>query len=55
MGVVVVECYIMLDCMMWGFDYVVLFELIGLEYLVCDIWVIECVVGDGVKCVFESE
>jgi sialic acid synthase SpsE len=55
LGSCFVERHITLDRAMWGSDQAASVEPWGLMRLVRDIRVIERALGDGIKCVYESE
>jgi len=55
LGACFIERHITLDRAMWGTDQPASVEPQGLKRLVRDIRVIETALGDGVKCVYESE
>ena len=55
LGACLVERHITLDRSMWGSDQAASVEPHGFAKLVRDIHVIENAMGDGVKCVYESE
>ncbi|MEQ8786846.1 MAG: N-acetylneuraminate synthase family protein [Pirellulaceae bacterium] len=55
LGACIVERHITLDRAMWGSDQAASVEPAGLLRLVRDIRTIEQALGDGVKCVYESE
>lgn len=48
-GVVLIEKYFMLDCVLFGFDYKVFLEFSELSVMVVGICEVELVLGDGVK------
>ena len=55
LGAAVVERHVTLDRAMWGSDQAASLEPAGLKRLVRDIRAIERALGDGIKCVWESE
>jgi N-acetylneuraminate synthase len=55
LGASFVERHITLDRTLWGSDQSASVEIVGLERLVRGIRTIETSLGDGVKCVFQSE
>jgi N-acetylneuraminate synthase len=55
LGATFVERHITLDRAMWGSDQASSVEPSGMMRLVRDIRIIERAMGDGIKCVFESE
>ncbi|NCD33866.1 MAG: N-acetylneuraminate synthase [Spartobacteria bacterium] len=55
LGAQLVERHITLDRAMWGTDQAASIEPGGLFRLVRDIRIIEAAMGDGVKCVYDSE
>ena len=55
LGAAVVERHVTLDRAMWGSDQAASREPAGLKRLVRDIRAIERALGDGIKCVWESE
>ena len=55
LGAAVVERHVTLDRAMWGTDQAASLEPAGLKRLVRDIRAIERALGDGIKCVWESE
>jgi len=55
LGVTVIERHITLDRTMWGSDHATSLEPHGLKLLVRDCGLIEKILGDGVKRVYDSE
>jgi N-acetylneuraminate synthase len=55
LGASFVERHITLDRAMWGTDQAASVEIVGLMKLVANIRDIEKALGDGVKCVYQSE
>jgi len=55
LGACVIERHLTLDRAMWGSDQAASVEPQGLVRLVRDIHAIEAAIGDGVKCIYESE
>jgi N-acetylneuraminate synthase len=55
LGACVVERHITLDRAMWGSDQAASVEPQGLTRLVKDIRAVEAALGDGIKCVYDSE
>jgi N-acetylneuraminate synthase len=55
LGACFLERHITLDRTMWGTDQAASIEPQGLQRLVRDLRVVETALGDGVKCVYESE
>lgn len=55
LGAALVERHVTLDRSMWGSDQAASLEPGGLQRLVRDIRIVEQALGDGVKCVYDSE
>jgi N-acetylneuraminate synthase len=55
LGACLIERHLTLDRAMWGSDHAASIEPSGFMRLVRDIRIIESAIGDGVKCVYESE
>jgi N-acetylneuraminate synthase len=55
LGAVMVERHITLSRMMWGTDQPASVEPQGLKRLVRDIRAYELAMGDGIKCIYDSE
>ena len=55
LGATIIERHITLDRSMWGSDQAASVEPQGLQRLVRDVRTIQVALGDGVKCVYESE
>jgi N-acetylneuraminate synthase len=55
LGACFLERHITLDRAMWGTDQAASVEPQGLQRLVRDVRVVETALGDGVKCVYDSE